>query len=258
MFRAMTDIENKILQKITEIDFPEMDIIKAQIKSAYVEEHISYNNVWYKFQTKEDVEVIMNRARIPVSIVTEQTNGIPVECLLHVCSGRVTELEIYTQDGRKIELDKICFDKTLYSLDNGEQYILAEKVKNKLISALLNQDKEGVKQLFSPAILLKKEHNINEMLTKIIETFLHTHNTLEEVVRASSGKYGKKGGARYCKMIYKMLYKKSIFYLHVLICTVDWDSPQWQGIHTLAVISQNRTTRDRLKTMIFPTGIIIN
>jgi hypothetical protein len=101
--RPLTDAELSILNKLLSKDFPSRNELKAQISESSAlptNDPDNYGSVL--LSTKSTVKAQVNE-RIPVEATVNDTDGVPVNILLHVVDGIVNELEILKVDGSPLK-----------------------------------------------------------------------------------------------------------------------------------------------------------
>ena len=92
--RRLNQDELRVIDKLLEKDFPGRDAINEQLKTCWVEE---WKDGSLSINIKTKSSIIANVIdRVPVEGQMEPREGGPIEILLHVVDGKVSELEIVT------------------------------------------------------------------------------------------------------------------------------------------------------------------
>jgi hypothetical protein len=97
--RPLTASERALLDKLVETSFPGSNEIKAQLQSIQVR----------KIDDEGSLELVstsgpaaMVTERVPVEGELRDRDGVGVHVLLHVVEGRITELEVFKEDGSEV------------------------------------------------------------------------------------------------------------------------------------------------------------
>lgn len=98
-YRELTDYENKLVDRLLSEGFDGRDAISAQVRASRVKQIDKEGSL--EFQVSGG-SAVTSGFRIPVEGWFEDTDGMLVHVLLHVVSGRISELEIYKDDGSPI------------------------------------------------------------------------------------------------------------------------------------------------------------
>lgn len=99
-WRALTEVERALLLRLLESDFDGADELRRQLETARVRGVSDYNDNWGSI----DFEPAGNHAAcyLMVEAMAPDSDGVPVELLLHVRDGTLEELEIIKADGTEI------------------------------------------------------------------------------------------------------------------------------------------------------------
>ena len=92
----MAAVERAILDRLLEVAFPGRDEIREQLESAQVWS-LGMNGGLAIAPTSPVVATVINR--IPVEAEGVDDDLAPIHILLHVVDGRVSDLEIFREDG---------------------------------------------------------------------------------------------------------------------------------------------------------------
>lgn len=109
-YRTLTDWELTILKKLTQVQFAGRDEVLKQIDAAEAcgtGDKDNYGSIYLRTSYKKKASVA---ERVPVEGFAEDIDRVPVEILLHVLNGYISELEIVKADGSPL-LSKINPDK---------------------------------------------------------------------------------------------------------------------------------------------------
>lgn len=121
MQRRLNSIEQGWLEALLKSSFKGRRELQTQIKNAFIKPN--YNKVFISLEFIVDrrYEKIPYRVRVPIEMLAYQTNDRPpVQLLLHVIDGYVSELEIFNAGGYEIT-DKFCLDNVNVII-NSELY----------------------------------------------------------------------------------------------------------------------------------------
>lgn len=103
MSRRLRPHESAIMERLLQDPFPGRDELRAQIARSRVksidEYQDQYGSIEFEVKTGRKAKVSQ---RVPVDGRANDVDGVPIEFLLHVVNGTVTELEIYKADGSPI------------------------------------------------------------------------------------------------------------------------------------------------------------
>jgi hypothetical protein len=96
--------ERRLLERLLSVDFHGVAELLAQLRVVrvrtipdYAESHASL-----EFLVPDDAPVAPTRVRIPTEASYRDSDGVDVHLLLHVVDGRMSELEVYKDDGTEI------------------------------------------------------------------------------------------------------------------------------------------------------------
>lgn len=101
--REFTVEEKSILNKMTSVNFQGRDIIKKQLKSAKVNGYCTCGCKSISIEVDENVEKFPSNLRVPVEMMVNGSDGIPIIFFLHITKGYVSELEIFKADSSQID-----------------------------------------------------------------------------------------------------------------------------------------------------------
>ncbi len=101
-FRHLSPQEMQLLQTLLQPSFPGRNEIAQQVKHAQArstEDQDNYGSIYLKTSFPKKAQV---KERVPVEGHIQDSDGVPVEVLLHVVDGYINELEIVKADGSPI------------------------------------------------------------------------------------------------------------------------------------------------------------
>lgn len=95
----------KLIETLLSEDFGQGEIINqincAEILREYTEFYMAL-----KFKVDNNkVQKIQTNIRVPVEMRVHRTGQVPIQFLLHIVQGYVSELEIFNADSSKIDMD---------------------------------------------------------------------------------------------------------------------------------------------------------
>ena len=97
--RPLTASERALLDKLVETSFPGSNEIKAQLQSIKVRTIDDDGSLELVSTSGPAAKVT---GRVPVEGELLDRDGVGVHVLLHVVGGRITELEVYKEDGSEV------------------------------------------------------------------------------------------------------------------------------------------------------------
>jgi hypothetical protein len=99
-YREPTTVERQIVELLLNQSFPGRDDLSAQLESAQVREIEEYEDNYGSLEFSVSCSRHAPISNGPVAIaMTADDDGVPVEVLLHVRGGELSELEIVKADG---------------------------------------------------------------------------------------------------------------------------------------------------------------
>jgi hypothetical protein len=98
-FRPLAQWERDLLDRLLEADFPGRDEVREQLASCLVREYDEHGCLEFAVQSDVKAPVEMT---VPVEVMADDADGIPIELLLFVKDGKVSELEFNKADGSPI------------------------------------------------------------------------------------------------------------------------------------------------------------
>jgi hypothetical protein len=111
MTRTLKPNERQIIERLLQDPFPGWDELRAQIFKSRVEPIDEYGDEYGSLQFEvEDGPKAKVTQRVPVDARANDSDGVPIEFLLHVVDGVVRELEIYKADGSPIVRHPVASD----------------------------------------------------------------------------------------------------------------------------------------------------
>jgi hypothetical protein len=116
MTRTLKPNERQIIERLLQDPFPGRDELRAQIFKSRVEQIDEYGDEYgsLKFEV-EDCPKAKVTQRVPVDARANDSDGVPIEFLLHVVDGVVKELEIYKADGSPIVRLPVASDLQVFT-----------------------------------------------------------------------------------------------------------------------------------------------
>jgi hypothetical protein len=119
-FRPITPAEKRLVLKLLEVDFPGNSELRLQL-SGVLAKRIEEDGTLL-FEVRSDVLAPVRR-RVPVEAWYSDVNSKPlvgpfVRILLHVVAGKLSELEIYKDDGSPIIKKPELAELTFFSPDS--------------------------------------------------------------------------------------------------------------------------------------------
>lgn len=112
-------LEKKWLNKVLSVDFPYREEVVKQINSADVLRDYSDYHISLKFTVPASETKIPLGVRVPVEMRVFQQGHAPIQFLLHIIHGKVSELEAFSADSSKmgdgIKLENVKIENIVYS-----------------------------------------------------------------------------------------------------------------------------------------------
>lgn len=116
MYRELYGKEQIWLSKLFDVEFKEKSILLSQISSANIICKQEYSFLSLKFSFTKEVTPYPYPVRVPVEMHAFQQSSAPIVFLLHVISGYIDELEIFTSDLTRIDVDNIKLENVEYEI----------------------------------------------------------------------------------------------------------------------------------------------
>jgi len=101
--RPLTHFEKTIIEQLLTESFPGRNEIKNQIEGCLTQktdDNDNYGSIYLFPVNKTAIDI---RTRVPVEGLINDTDGTPINVLLHVDKGLISELEIVKLDGTPIK-----------------------------------------------------------------------------------------------------------------------------------------------------------
>jgi hypothetical protein len=116
MTRTLKPNERQIIERLLQDPFPGRDELRAQIFKSRVEPIDEYGDEYgsLKFEVEDGPKAKVTQ-RVPVDARANDSDGVPIEFLLHVVDGLVRELEIYKADGSPIMRHPVASDLQVFT-----------------------------------------------------------------------------------------------------------------------------------------------
>lgn len=118
--RALTDCEKKWMELILSKNFLHRDEVINQINYAKVIREYTDYYLALKFEIEEGIQPVRIRTGVPVEMRVYKKDYIPVQFLLHITRGYVSELEIFKADSSDIKAESSLADGEVEILLNPE------------------------------------------------------------------------------------------------------------------------------------------
>lgn len=102
-FRNPTASEFAIIEKLVTLDFPGSLELRSQLDGMLVrpfEDDDNYGSIEIKVSNGQPAHT---EQRVPVQARANDTDGIAVDCLLHINEGKMSELEFFKVDGSMLK-----------------------------------------------------------------------------------------------------------------------------------------------------------
>lgn len=116
----MTDCEKKWIELILSKNFSHRDEVINQINYAKVIREYTDYYLALKFDVEEGIQPVRIRTGVPVEMRVYKKDYIPVQFLLHITRGYVSELEIFKADSSNIKAESSLVDGEVKILFNPE------------------------------------------------------------------------------------------------------------------------------------------
>ena len=97
--RSPTDRELALLRRLLEPSFPGVAELRKQLDGISVAQAAEEDVLTLLLMPADSAPRAVVRRRVPVEGIAEDVDGVPINLLLHVLGGRLTELEIFRGDG---------------------------------------------------------------------------------------------------------------------------------------------------------------
>ena len=98
--------EKKWLETLLSVVFLGRGVIINQINCAEILREYTEFYMALKFKVDNNkVQKIQTNIRVPVEMRVHRTGQVPIQFLLHIVQGYVSELEIFNADSSKIDMD---------------------------------------------------------------------------------------------------------------------------------------------------------
>jgi hypothetical protein len=98
--RELTQYERRVANALLDTKFPGSEVLKKQFDYATARLMVTDDNYGSIVLTTKGSEPANIKLRVPVTALTRDESGGPVEILLHVVNGFVHELEFVRLDGK--------------------------------------------------------------------------------------------------------------------------------------------------------------
>jgi hypothetical protein len=116
MIRTLKPDESAIIERLLQDPFPGRDELREQISRSRVrpvdEYRDDYGSIEFEVEGGPKAKVTQ---RVPVDARANDSDGVPIEFLLHVVDGIVRELEIYKADGSPIVTRPVASDLQVFT-----------------------------------------------------------------------------------------------------------------------------------------------
>ncbi len=114
--RLFNTIEKQWIDLMLGINFLGRDILRRQLTCSHIIlEDKSYSNLSLILETSSTERYLLHES-VPIIMQAYQSDGVPIEFLIHIVDGFVRELEVYNAAGLELQVDKITLDKLKYEV----------------------------------------------------------------------------------------------------------------------------------------------
>lgn len=118
--KELTECEKKWMELILSKNFLHRDEVINQINYAKVIREYTDYYLALKFDVEEEVQPVRIRNGVPVEMRVYKKDCMPVQFLLHITRGYVSELEIFKADSSNIKAESSLADGEVEILLNPE------------------------------------------------------------------------------------------------------------------------------------------
>jgi hypothetical protein len=125
--RELTEYERSVANSLLDTKFPGSEVLRRQLDHATARLMATNDNYGSIVITTKVLEPANIKRRVPVTALTRDESGGPVEILLHVVNGFVHELEFVRMDGKpmvglpRLDILKVHLEKE--AISNGTREV---------------------------------------------------------------------------------------------------------------------------------------
>ena len=117
MYREIGIREHKWIDKLLDVKFKDIDILKKQVLKSKISYRQEYAFISIKFNVQKDLQKYPHQVRVPVEMRAYQDSSAPIVFLLHMIEGIIDELEIISADASRIKEDCIQLENVEYEIN---------------------------------------------------------------------------------------------------------------------------------------------
>lgn len=108
--RDFTQMEWKILNKMLTPNIVDKEILFTQLNNAKVTEYCSCGCKSITIAVEEHCPKYEHKLRVPVEMLINGVDGVPIQIMIHIRDGYICELEILSVDSNPITEDLVLED----------------------------------------------------------------------------------------------------------------------------------------------------
>ena len=123
--RELRTEEKYYLEKMTSVNFLGRDILSDQIQSVKVVGYCNCGCRSIHLQVNRNLPSFQYKIRVPVEMIVESEEDIPIVFLLHIIEGYLDELEVFKADSSPI-VGNIDIDNSNSKVSVNEELIISE------------------------------------------------------------------------------------------------------------------------------------
>ena len=118
MYRPINERDTEWLERLFSVDFKGKEILQEHLRAAAVEMENGYDFYSLKFAVDGSFDLYPYKVRVPVEMRVFPSDKAPIVFLLHVVNGTIDELEVFTADSSRLNINDICYDRIEYVVDH--------------------------------------------------------------------------------------------------------------------------------------------
>lgn len=118
MRRPINPKEAEWLTLLFGAEFKGKETVLKQLQSAVVEVKSGYDFYSIKFIVNGTYDRYPYKVRVPIEMRAYSEKKAPVIFLLHIINGTIDELEIFTADSSKLDVNNVFHERIEYSVDS--------------------------------------------------------------------------------------------------------------------------------------------
>lgn len=100
-FRSLSELEKELLEKLLGEDFDGRAAIGSQVDGCLVRRIDESGSLEFKLRPSSPTADVSSR--VPVEAEGIDIDGVKIHILVHVVEGKISELEIYREDGQAVK-----------------------------------------------------------------------------------------------------------------------------------------------------------